>query len=132
MEGWIKLHRKLLEWEWYCDNNAKVLFLHCLLKANIKGVNWRGIQILRGQFFTSYASLSAELKLSVKEIRCAQKKLEKTGELTFIGASNGTMLTVCNYDSYQQIESTEGKPRASQGQQLKKNKKKEKNKKKIY
>ena len=116
MEGWIKLHRKLLEWEWYSDTNAKVLFLHCLLKANIKDCNWKGMPIKRGQFFSSYASLSTELGLSIKEIRSASKKLEKTGELTLIGASNGTMITVCNYASYQHEETTKGKPRASEGQ----------------
>lgn len=116
MEGWIKLHRKLLEWEWYSDTNAKVLFLHCLLKANIKDCNWKGMPIKRGQFFSSYASLSTELGLSIKEIRSASKKLEKTGELTLIGASNGTMITVCNYASYQHEETTKGKPRASDGQ----------------
>ena len=116
MEGWIKLHRKLLEWEWYSDTNAKVLFLHCLLRANIKDCNWKGMPIKRGQFFSSYASLSTELGLSIKEIRSASKKLEKTGELTLIGASNGTMITVCNYASYQHEETTKGKPRASEGQ----------------
>lgn len=116
MEGWIKLHRKLIEWEWYSDTNAKVLFLHCLLKANIKDCNWKGMPIKRGQFFSSYASLSTELGLSIKEIRSASKKLEKTGELTLIGTSNGTMITVCNYVSYQHGETTKGKPRASEGQ----------------
>ena len=35
-EGFIKIYRQLLEWEWYTDTNTKVLFLHCLLKANFK------------------------------------------------------------------------------------------------
>lgn len=118
MEGWIKLHRKLLDWEWYSDTNAKVLFLHCLLKANIKDTNWKGMEIKRGQFFTSNASLSNELGLSIKEIRNSLKKLEKTGELTFFGASNGTMITVCNYDNYQHLEQSTGKRWASDGQAM--------------
>jgi len=116
MEGWIKLHRKLLDWEWYSDTNAKVLFLHCLLKANIKDTTWKGMEIKRGQFFTSNLSLSNELGLSIKEIRNSLKKLEKTGELTFFGASNGTMVTVCNYDNYQHLEQSTGKRWASDGQ----------------
>ena len=116
MEGWIKLHRKLLDWEWYSDTNAKVLFLHCLLKANIKDTTWKGMEIKRGQFFTSNLSLSNELGLSIKEIRNSLKKLEKTGELTFFGASNGTMVTVCNYDNYQHFDETKGKRGASEGQ----------------
>lgn len=116
MEGWIKLHRKLLEWEWYTDVNTKVVFIHCLLRANIADTEWRGTRILKGQFFTSNQSLSNELGLSIKEIRNSLKKLEKTGELTLFGASNGTMITVCKYESYQQIEESKGKRWASDGQ----------------
>ena len=36
MEGWVKLHRKFLEWEWYDKSETVHLFLHCLLKANHK------------------------------------------------------------------------------------------------
>lgn len=64
--GWIKLHRKLLEWEWYDDSNAFRLFIHCLLKSNHEERQWRGIVINRGEFVTSQESLSKELKLSEK------------------------------------------------------------------
>ena len=40
--GYIKLHRKLLEWEWYSDTNVKIVFLHCLLMANHDDTKWRG------------------------------------------------------------------------------------------
>lgn len=32
--GWIKLHRKFTDWEWYHDRKVKEVFLHLLLKAN--------------------------------------------------------------------------------------------------
>ena len=138
MEGWIKLHRKLIEWEWYSDKNVKALFLHCLLKANIKDKKWKGVDIKKGQFFTSISNLAFELDMTIKQIRIAMKKLESTGETASKGASNGTLITICNYDIYQtsgQVEGqaegqTRGKPGASQGQQLKNNKK-EKNEKNI-
>ena len=101
MEGWIKLHRKLIEWEWYSDQNAKALFIHCLLKANIKDKIWRGIKIKEGQFFTSLANLAFDLDLSVKQIRIAMQKLESTGDIKHEGASKGTLLIVCNYICYQ-------------------------------
>ena len=52
MEGWIKLHRKILDWEWYDDINTKVLFLHLLLTANHEEQKWRGKIIERGQLIT--------------------------------------------------------------------------------
>jgi hypothetical protein len=65
MNGFIKLHRQLLDWEWYSDNNTFRVFIHCLLKANYKDKNWKGIQIKRGQFVTSTSKLSTELGLSI-------------------------------------------------------------------
>jgi len=53
MEGFIKIHRKLLEWEWYDDNNVKVLFLHLLLKANYKDKKYRGETLKAGTVLTS-------------------------------------------------------------------------------
>ena len=38
--GWIKLHRNLLDWEWYSDIKVCRVFLHLLLTANFKDGNW--------------------------------------------------------------------------------------------
>jgi len=123
MDGWIKLHKKFFEWEWYNDNNVKILFIHLLLKANFIDKEWKGIMIKRGQLFTSILHLSKEVNLTVKQVRISLHKICVTGEITEKGASNGTMITICNYDSYQQeIETkgqTKGKPRANEGQQHK-------------
>ena len=40
--GFIKIHRSLLEWEWYQDTNTKTVFIHLLLTANYKDKNWKG------------------------------------------------------------------------------------------
>lgn len=118
--GYIKLFRKFLEWEWYDDINCKVVFIHLLLKANYREKQWRGKTIKRGQLFTSIESLSSELHLTTKQIRITISKLENTGEIIKNGASDGTYITVCNYDNYQQSEQSEGQaegePRASEGQ----------------
>ncbi len=29
-DGFIKLHRKIIDWEWYDDINTKTLFIHIL------------------------------------------------------------------------------------------------------
>tara|TARA_R110000803_G_scaffold171371_1_gene234328 strand:+ start:221 stop:952 length:732 start_codon:yes stop_codon:yes gene_type:complete len=112
MAGWIKLHRSMLDWEWYDDVNVCRLFTHCLLRANHKTKSWRGKTIERGQFWTSLDTLSAETKLSKKQIRVALTKLQSTGEVASQGHATGRMITVVNYDSYQE-EGTQG---ADQGQ----------------
>ena len=115
-QGFILLHRKFMLWEWYQDKNTKILFIHCLLKANFETKEWQGIEIKRGQFFTSINHLSIDLKMSIKEIRTALKKLQTTNEIVQKGASKGTMITVCKYDSYQEKQKPKGKRRANEGQ----------------
>ena len=104
MSGWIKLHRSLIDWEWYDDANTLRLFLHCCLRANFEDGQWRGIEIARGQYLTSVKTLSAEIKLSESKIRLSLKKLISTNEITIKTTSQNSMITVCNYDTYNSRE----------------------------
>lgn len=99
--GWIKLHRQLLEWEWYDDTNTKCLFLHCLLRANHSDTEWRGHKIKRGQFLTSVDTLTRETGLSVSQIRTSMKKLISTNEIASKSQARSTVITVLGYDSHQ-------------------------------
>lgn len=102
MEGWIKIHRSLLDWEWYSDTNCVRLCLHFLLKANYQSKKWKGITIDRGQLITSRGQLSEETGLSEMQIRTSLDKLDNCGFITKLGTRKYTIITVCNYDSYQQ------------------------------
>lgn len=99
--GYIALHRKLLEWEWYDDIFVCRVFIHCLLKANHKDKMWRGILVRRGQFVSSTGKLADQTGLSVQNIKTVVKKLKSTNELTSEGSSQHTVYTVINYDYYQ-------------------------------
>ena len=99
--GWIKLHRKLLDWEWYDDVNTTRVFLHLLLVANHKDNNWRGIEIKRGQRLTSISGLAAETHLSIKNIRTSIKRLKSTNEVASHSTAQHTVFTMINYDLYQ-------------------------------
>ena len=114
--GWICLHRSMLDWEWYGDINVCRLFTHCLLRANHSPKKWRGMDINRGQFWTSLDTLSRETGLSVKQIRTCFTKLERTGEVTSKGQAKGRMVTISNYDSYQDKGKLEGSEKTSKGQ----------------
>ena len=76
----IKLNRKILNWQWYSDPCTRDVFIHCLLKANWKSGKWHGYQYQRGQFITSLPSLSSELGLSIKNVRTALDHLKSTGD----------------------------------------------------
>lgn len=100
-DAFIKLHRKMLDWEWYDDVNTCRVFLHCLLKANWKPCRWHGIEIGAGQFITSLASLSEETCLTVNQVRTALSHLISTGEITSRSQSKCRIITINNWHEYQ-------------------------------
>ena len=109
MIGFLILHRRLLDWEWYKDTNTKSLFIHCLLKCNWEDKNWKGIIIERGSFITSVNTLSFELGLTIQQIRSAIKKLENSKQITIKTTNKNTLLSVVKYDHYQKDFSNDNK-----------------------
>ena len=99
--GWIKLHRVFLEWEWYQDSNTTRLFIHCLLSANHKDNKWRGILIKKGSFITSYNNLAEQLNLSKQQIRTALNKLILTHEITLETTHKFTLIKIEKWALYQ-------------------------------
>jgi len=99
--GWIAIHRKLLEWEWYGDINVRLVFLHLLLKANHTTKKWKGETIERGSFITSLENLSKEIGITTQQTRTAITKLKSTNEITSKSTSHYTMICITNYDKYQ-------------------------------
>lgn len=130
--GWIKLHRQILEWEWYEDINCFRLFTHLLLKANHKEKRYKGIVVKAGQIVTSRDLLAQETGLSSQQIRTAITKLKLTNEITSVTSSQGTIIEVVNYEKYQLStnEITEEQPTSNQRVTTNKNDKN--NKKEIY
>jgi len=91
----------MLDWGWYTDHNTKILFLHCLLRANHKQRKWHGVDIPRGSFLTGRKALSKETGLTEQQIRTAIKKLISTNEITMISTNKNSVLAVVKYEDYQ-------------------------------
>ena len=105
-QGWICLHRQLLDWEWYDDIPCTRLFVHCLLKANHKEKKWKGKTIPRGSFITGRSVLADETGLTEQQIRTAINKLKSTNDITIKATNKNTLVTVANYGFYQDKEVT--------------------------
>ena len=105
---YVKLFRKMTEWEWYTDVNTKVLFLHCLIKANWKAGSWHGYKYERGQFITSIPTLARETGLTERQVRTALNHLKATGEVTDWNNHRIRIITVLSYDKYQGERPTGG------------------------
>lgn len=133
MSGWIKMHRKFLDWEWFNKSEAVHLFLYMLLKANHKSGKWQGIDIERGQFISSLGNISNATGISLQTIRTILKKLEKTNEIELKSTSQYTLVTICKYECYQDEKDETNKPLTNNQQTTNKrlttnkNDKKEKN-----
>ena len=137
--GYIRLYRSLLSWEWYTDTNTMRVFLHLILTANWEPKKWRGITIERGQRVYSSQKLATELHISRQAARTAIKHLISTGEITNHPTPEYSIITVKNYDLYQQPTNdlTNEQPTTNQRltneqPQLKKDKESNKDKKNIY
>jgi hypothetical protein len=100
--GWIKLHRKLLSWQWYSSPNHTRLFLHLLLTANHKETKYRKETILPGQLLTGRKELSANTGLSERAIRTVLKDLKTTNEVTIKSCNKYSIITIINWLQYQQ------------------------------
>lgn len=100
--GFITLHRKITEWEWYQDTNTFRLFIHILLNANHTEKKWQGHLINRGEFLTGRKSLSSSTGLTEQQIRTSLSKLKSTNEITIKTTSRNSVITVIKYDDYQQ------------------------------
>ncbi len=134
MSGWIKLHRKILEWEWYSEPTTFRVFLHLMLKANHKDRRFKGIELIKGSVVTSRDILAMETSLSVRQVRTALDKLKTTNEVTIKTSSQGTIIQLVNYDKYQleTNETTNERPTSDQQTTTNKNEKNEKNNKDSF
>ncbi len=82
MTGHIKLHRRLLEWQWLDKPNMVALFIYLLLKANFKKTKYQKIIIERGQLITGRLKLATVLGLTEKQVRTCLYRLEDSGEIS--------------------------------------------------
>ena len=135
-ERWIKVHQKFVDWEWYKNTNTKVVFLHCLLKANWKESKYQGVIIPRGSFATGRKKLAKELGLTEQQIRTTLEHLKSTNEITITSTNRFSIITINNYDLYQQSnqqinqQSTNEQPQYKNNRIINTNKEKEINKEK--
>jgi hypothetical protein len=110
MTGWLRLHRQLLEWEWYqCVNTTRV-FLHLLLTASWRDARWQGIDIPRGSVFASPDTLATATGLSRQQVRTVLARLQSTNEISTRTTNKGTLITLRNFDSYNPSDSEAAQP----------------------
>ena len=142
MEGWIKLHRKLIENPIFLKPELLQLFIYCLLKANHEPqriiFNGQEIEIKIGQFITGRNAMAKDLKQNPITTYKRLKILENLQILNIKSNNKFSVVTVVNYGLYQSEEikrntkrNNKGTTREQQGN-TNKNDKNDKNEKNIY
>ena len=120
MCGWIKMHRSLLQWEWFQKPEMVQLFVYLLLKASVEDRKWQGLDVKRGQVVTSVSTICRDLSLSTKKVRNCLEHLKNSQVISIKTTNKFSVITICNYATYQEYETpegqTEGKQRANEGQ----------------
>lgn len=105
--GWIKLHRCLLEKAaWNClTAGQKCVMITILLLANREERHWlwkgKKYDLQPGQFITSYKSLAKKADVSVQTVRSALDRLETLEFLTREPTRDSTLISVLNWGVYQ-------------------------------
>ena len=111
-EGWVKLHRKILDNPVFKDREALQLFLYCLLRANYKPndfiFNGQVVHLERGQFIFGLRKASKALKMSIRKLRTRLLVLRKLGITTHQTTHRFSIITICNYNQYQDTQNEKG------------------------
>ena len=98
--GYIRLHRKITEWEWYHDATVTRVFIHLLLTANYKPKKFENFTVGVGERVISLQGLADETGVSKGTIVRVLNCLEKTGELKRRVTAKFTIITLKNYTTY--------------------------------
>lgn len=114
MGGWVKLHRKITDWEWYQDANVMRLLIHLILTVNYEPKKWQGITIQPGQIVQNNEQLEKRLKLTRKQLRRCLEVLDNSNVVARSRAGRFYLLTLVNWESYQVLDPDEGKAKGNQ------------------
>ena len=102
MQGWVKIHRKLLDSQYGKNLELIGLFTALLLKANHKkGFTADGTEIQPGQFMTSHVALAKEFKMNRSTLRRKLIMLENAHQIEQRSNRQNTIITVVNWHRYQ-------------------------------
>lgn len=102
-DTFIIILRRLIDWEWFKDSKMVHIFIYLLLRANYKPGRYRGVVLDRGQVLTGRNSITESTGISGQSVRTCLKRLQLTNEITIKSTKKYSIITICNYDSYQNI-----------------------------
>lgn len=99
--GYIKIHRKLLGWQWIGVPEMVSVWIHLLMDAYYEPGEWKGVKIGRGQLTVGRTAYAVRCGISERQFRTCMERLKATSEITTKTTNKYTLVTICQYDLYQ-------------------------------
>ncbi len=119
--GWISLHRKLIDSPIFKNAHAMQLWIFLLLKANHKDgkctIGNRTIEVKRGQLLTGRKSLSEATGIHTSKIERLLKMLKTEQQIEQQTSTKYRLISITNYDTYQDSNSKSNNNRTTIEQQ---------------
>ena len=109
MEGWIKIHRKILENPIICkDSDYLAVWIYLLLNATHKEIPalFKGKKIIlqKGQLITGRKSIASQLKISESKIFRIINDFKSEQQIEQQTSNKNSLISIINWDKYQNIE----------------------------
>jgi len=112
MEGWIKLHRTILESFAFSNPTTLKLWIWILAKASSKerfvpikvSESFRDVKLEPGQMLFGRFKAEEELEINGSTIYRHLQKLQDHGNISMDTNTQYTIITICNWDKYQSTE----------------------------
>jgi len=101
-QRYIKIHRKILESDFYQDNAKIRIWYHLLLNANYSYS--LETDLSRGEGFIKINQICQSLDLDFQEVKTSLLFFEKNNMINFKNTKEDNLIIeICNYDKYQGI-----------------------------
>lgn len=115
MEGWIRIHRQLLDSEIFASEKGLKIWVWLLLKATYKtsyvnvkiGYGEKTVTLQRGQLLFGRFTAEESIQINGSTIYKILKKMELMDMIKVESNSHYTIITICNFDKYNPLTDDE-------------------------
>ncbi|RDY69100.1 DnaD domain protein [Halobacillus trueperi] len=105
MQGWLKLHRKILHSEIFENEKMLKIFIYCLTKSSHKNTESRvgrqKVELEPGQFIFGRKKAASDLNMNESTVRDYLKILKEDGVISIHSTNKYSVITVDNWAIYQ-------------------------------
>lgn len=109
MEGWVKIHRKILDNPISCkDSDYLAVWIYLLLNATHKEYDalFKGkrITLQKGQLITGTISISKKMNINKDKVQRILKSFENDKQITQQTSNKNRLISIINWNEYQDID----------------------------